>query len=119
MKSKLLLLLSVILMSGCSLFQPEIVVQTELVYTKVTCPDYPAPAGIHMMPVKPRAIQDVDGLVWVGFTPRHYGDMGINHQEFIRYIKAQKGQIKYYHSCIIDFNIEINRLQNLKTMNHD
>lgn len=115
MKSKLLLLLtSVFLISGCSLFQPEVVVQTKLSYTKVTCPDYPAPAGIRMLKVEPRAIQDVDGIAWVGLTPQHYGNAGINNQEIIRYIKGQKGQTKYYRDCIIDFNQEIDRLQDLE-----
>ena len=106
MKLKLLLLLSVFLLSGCSLFQPEVVVQTKLSYTKVTCPDYPNPVGVKMMPVKPRAIVDTNGITWVGFTPQHYGHMGVNHQDIIRYIKAQKGQTKYYRDCIIDFNVE-------------
>ena len=114
MKLKLLLLLSILMVSGCSLFQPEIVVRTKLVYTKITCPDYPFPAGIHMLPVKPRAIFDANGLAWVGFTPKDYGNNGINHQEFIRFIKAQKGQTKYYRDCIIDFNVEVERLQDIE-----
>jgi hypothetical protein len=118
MKLKLLLLTS-LLLSGCSLFQPEIVVQTKLAYTKVTCPDYPNPAGIHMLGVKPRAITESTGITWVGFTPQHYANMGINHQEIIRYIKGQKGQTKYYRECIIDFNQEIERLQGLENSQHE
>jgi len=111
MKSNLLLLLSVFLITGCSLFQPEVVVQTKLAYTKVTCPDYPSPPAVHMLTVKPRAIFSDDGIAWVGFTPQHYGNAGINNQEIIRYIKGQKSQTKYYRDCIIDFNKEIERLQ--------
>ena len=119
MKLKLLLLLSVFLVSSCSLFRPEIVVQTKLAYTKVSCPTYPSPAGIRMLPVKPRAIFDADGLAWVGITPTDYGRLGINNQEFIRYIKAQKGQTKYYRDCILDYNVEIERLQDLEQPNDD
>jgi len=119
MKLKLLLLLSIFLISSCSLFRPEIVVQTRLSYTKIACPDYPSPSGIRMLPVKPRAIFDATGLAWVGFTPKDYEHMGINNQEFIRFIKAQKGQTKYYRDCILDFNVEIERLQNLETSNHE
>ena len=119
MKLKLLLLISVFLISGCSLFQPEVVVQTKLSYTSVTCPDYPNPAGIRMMTVEPRAVFDADGIAWVGFTPKHYSHMGINTQEFIRYVKAQKGQTKYYRDCIIDFNTEIERLQTLEATQDD
>ena len=114
MKLKLLLLSSVLL-SGCSLFQPEVVVQTKLSYTLVTCPDYPAPAPVDMLPVKPRAIFDADGIAWVGFTPKDYGHIGINFQEVIRYIKAQKGQTKYYRECILDYNAEIERLQGIES----
>jgi len=113
MKSKLLLLISVVLLSGCW-FSPKIVVQTKLSYTKVTCPDYPSPAPVRMLEVKPRAIVDADSLAWVGFTPTDYGNIGINFQEVIRYIKAQKGQTKYYRDCILDFNVEIERLQDLE-----
>lgn len=118
MKLKLLLLSSVLLFSGCSLFTPEVVVQTKLSYTKITCPNYPSPAPVKMLPVKPRAVFDVDGLAWVGFTPQDYGHIGVNFQEVIRYIKDQKGQTKYYRDCILDFNIEIERLQNLENLPH-
>lgn len=114
MKSKLLLLISALLISGCSLFQPEVVVQTKVSYNKVVCPDYPSPPAVHMRTVKPRAIVDADGLTWVGFTPQDYGNIGINFQEVIRYIKGQKGQTKYYQECIIDFNQEVERLQELE-----
>jgi hypothetical protein len=114
MKLKLLLLLSVLLLSSCAMFRPEVVVQTKLAYTKISCPDYPAPAGIRMLQVKPRAIFDANGLAWVGLTPKDYEHLGINNQEFIRYLKAQKGQTKYYRDCILDFNVEIQRLQALE-----
>lgn len=117
MKLKLLLLLSIFVISGCSLFSPEVVVRTELVYTKITCPDIPSPIGINMLPVEPKAIFDANKLAWVGLTPQHYGNLGINMQEIIRYIKSQKGQTKYYHDCILSFNVEIKRLQNLENSN--
>ena len=117
MKLKLLLLLSVFLIASCSMFRPEIVVKTKLAYTKVICPIAPSPDGIKMLPAKPRAIFDGNGLVWVGFTPRDYEHLGINNQEFIRFIKAQKGQTKYYQDCILDYNVEIERLQDLESNN--
>lgn len=117
MKLKHLLLISTILLSGCSLFQPEIVVQTRMAYTKISCPDYPSPIGIRMLPVKPKAIFDTNGIAWVGISPKDYEHIGINNQEVIRYIKGQKGQTKYYRDCILDFNVEIDRLQNLEKTN--
>jgi len=119
MKLKLLLLLSVFLISSCAMFRPDVVVKTKLAYTKVQCPDYPSPDGIRMLPAKPRAIFDTDGLAWVGFTPRDYEHLGINNQEFIRYIKSQKGQTKYYRDCILDYNVEIERLQDLENSNNE
>lgn len=71
-----------------------------------------------MLPVKPRAIFDTNGVAWVGLTPKDYEHNGINHQEFIRYTKAQKGQTKYYRECILSFNLEIGRIQDLETSNH-
>lgn len=119
MKLKLLLLSSIFLFSGCSLFQPEVVVQTRLSYTKIQCPDYPSPAGINMLTVEPRAIFDNNNIAWVGLTPAHYANLGINMQEIIRFTKAQKGQTKYYRDCILDFNVEIERLQELEKSTDD
>jgi hypothetical protein len=101
------------------MFQPELVVQTKLVYTKVTCPDYPAPQGIKMLPVKPNAIRDENGIAWIGFTPKDYEHIGINFQEIIRYIKGQKGQTKYYRDCILRYNLEIGKIQNIESSSHD
>lgn len=117
MKLKFLPLISVLLISGCSLFQPEVVVQTKMSYTKVTCPDYPQPVGVKMLPVEPRGIFDTDGIAWVGLTPQQYGNLSVNLQEMIRYMKSQKGQTSYYRSCLVDFNSEIDRLQNSERSN--
>lgn len=114
MKLKHLLLSSLILLSGCSLFQPEIVVQTKIAYTKISCPDYPSPVSVRMLTVEPIGIFDSTGLAWVGITPRHYENNAINYQELTRYIKGQKGQTKYYRDCIFDFNEEIDNLQGLE-----
>jgi hypothetical protein len=70
-----------------------------------------------MLPVEPRAIFDADGIAWVGLTPQHYSHLGINTQDMIRYIKSQKGQTNYYRDCILDFNVEIERLQDAEIDN--
>lgn len=118
MKSKLLLLLiSFVFLSGCSLFQPEVVTKTQISYSKVVCPKIPSPVAVTMLPVKPRAITDQEGVVWVGLTPQHYEHLGVNLQDMIRYIKGQKGQVSYYRECINTFNMEIERLQNPERTN--
>lgn len=114
MKLKSLLLISLLFLSGCSLFQPEVVVQTRLSYIKISCPDHPSPASVRMLTVEPVAIFDSSGVVWVGTTPKHYKNNAINYRELIRYIKGQKGQTKYYRDCILDFNKEIDNLQDLE-----
>jgi len=114
MKLKHLLLSSVFLLSGCSLFQPEVVVQTKLSYTKISCPDHPSPASVRMLTVEPTGIFDSSGLAWVGISPKHYENLGINFKELTRYIKGQKGQTKYYRDCIFDFNKEIDKLQDVE-----
>ncbi len=119
MKLKHLLLISIFLLSGCSLFQPEIVVQTKLSYIKISCPDYASPVTVRMLTVEPTGIFDSSGLAWVGISPKHYENLGINFQELKRYIKGQKGQTKYYRDCIVDFNKEIDRLQGLNNANND
>jgi len=117
MKSKLLLLLSILILSGCAMFRPKVVIQTQLAYNKVNCPNYPSPSGISMLSISPRAIFDINGIAWVGLTPKDYERSAINYQEFIRFIKAQKGQTKYYRDCILDYNVEIERLQGLEKSN--
>jgi hypothetical protein len=119
MKSKLSLLLISLVMTGCAWFQPEVVVQTKLSYVVITCPAYPAPPAVNMLPVKPRAVENTDGTYWVGLTPQDYANLGINFQEVIRYMKAQKGQTNYYRDCILDFNHEIERLQSLESSQHE
>jgi len=85
-----------------------------MAYVEIICPDIPSPDGIHMLKVEPRAIFDIDGMAWVGLTPRDYEHLGINTQEFIRFIKAQKGQTKYYRDCILNFNEEIEKLRDIE-----
>lgn len=68
-----------------------------------------------MLKVTPKGVFDEHGVVWVGLEPKHYENLALNFQDMIRYIKAQKGQTKYYRECILDFNQEIERLQDLES----
>lgn len=108
---KVILLLHLSSLAGCSLFQPEIVTVTKNNYLTVTCPDYPPPQPIEPKPIKPRAVFDQTGIAWVGLTPTDYEHLAINTQETIRYIKDQKGQVKYYRDCVVDFNAKIEELR--------
>ena len=106
-----LLLLSSLLLSGCSMWGEKVVVQRQNVYLAVICPDPPKPAPIKTRKIEPRAVIDKAGLAWVGLTPQHYENLAINTQETIRYIKGQKGNIAYYQDCITDFNERIDELK--------
>ena len=75
------------------------------------CPDPIKPLPVKAKPLNPTAVQDKANIWWVGFTPDEYGNLAINTEESIRFIKDQNGVIRYYQSCIDDFN-EIVREKN-------
>jgi hypothetical protein len=108
-----LLICSLFLLSSCSLFSPKerIVVQHDNVYLPVLCPDPAKPAQISTRAIRPQVIEDKVGIYWIGLTPGDYGNLAINTQETIRYIKDQHGVRDYYRKCITDFNTEIERLK--------
>lgn len=106
-----ILFLHLVSLSGCSLFQEKVVVQKQNLFLPIVCPDPPKPAPIATRKIEPRAVIDKAGLAWVGLTPQHYENLAINTQETIRYIKSQNGNITYYQTCIVDFNLKIKELE--------
>lgn len=100
----LLSLILVSLLSGCFAPKEKIVVKTQNVYAAIVCPDPQKPQPIRTKPINPKAIQDQAGIWWVGLSPDEYGNLAINTQETIRFIKDKNGDIEYYKKCIIDFN---------------
>jgi hypothetical protein len=101
--------------SGCALFPEKVVVKQKNLYLPIICPDPPKITPIVTNKLEPRAIIDKAGLSWVGLTPQHYQNLALNTQETIRFIKGQNGTIKYYRSCIMDFNLKIEELKNAET----
>lgn len=97
--------------SGCSMFGEKVVVQKQNLYLPIICPDPPKSVPIVTNKIEPRAIVDKSGLSWIGLTPQHYQNLSLNTQETIRFIKSQNGTIKYYRSCIMDFNLKIDELK--------
>ncbi len=110
--TKYLLILTLSLSSGCTLFDEKVVVQKEPIYLAVICPDPAQPAAITTLKVRPQVIEDKVGIFWVGLSAKDYENLSINIQESIRYIKDSRGQTKYYRSCIIAFNENIDNLKN-------
>lgn len=106
------LIACLVFLSGCTLFDERIVVQTKNNYIPINCGYASQPAPIYPLPIRPHAIEDKDGLPWVGISPKDYRHLAYNTQESIRYIKDQKGVINFYQDCVTDFNSTLERLQN-------
>ena len=99
------ILILVSLMAGCGFAPKEkIVYQQVNNFIPVICPAPMKPLPINSKPLVPIAVQDKANVWWVGFDPNHYGNLAINTEETIRFIKDQNGVIRYYRQCIDDFN---------------
>lgn len=105
------LILSLLLSSGCSMFDERIVVKTEAVYLPIVCPDPAKPAQITTRKIRPQVVEDKIGIFWVGLTPGDYENLAINTQETIRYIRDQHGVVSYYRACIVGFNSKLDELK--------
>jgi hypothetical protein len=106
----LVVLILVSLLSGCFSAKEKIVVKTTLVHTPIVCPAPMKPQPIKTKPLNPKAIQDQESVWWVGLSPDEYGNLAINTEESIRFIKDQNGVVRYYQGCISDFNETVERL---------
>ena len=109
MNFKLLLLSSLLILSGCSLLT-EYVDRPYPVRYQINCPIPPPPRGIIPKPIAPTVIVDKHDNWWVALSSEHYLNLAINTDETIRYIKDQKSTIRYYRQCITEFNTEIDAL---------
>lgn len=103
--------LILISLSGCALFTETVRVR-DPVYLSIHCQTPSKVVGVNPLPTDPIAIQDTQRFWWIGFTPKHYENLAINTAEIIRYIKSKKSEVRYYKSCITDFNKEIEVLKN-------
>ena len=108
---KYLAILLPLLLSSCSMFDERIVVKTEAVYLPIVCPDPAKPAQITVRKIRPKVIEDKIGIFWIAMTPSDYGNLAINTQETIRYIKDKHGVVEYYRACIADFNSKLDELE--------
>ena len=97
------LILISLLLVGCS-SPPKVLVQNVPVYTEILCPGLPKIVELHTRSVLPMAIKDEFGSYWVGISGKDYEHLSYNMQEFLRVVKDQKGIIRYYQKCIVDFN---------------
>lgn len=103
-------------LTGCFSSKDKIVYERVNVFIPVVCPPPIKPLPVRTKPVNPNAVQDQAGIWWVGISPDEYGNLAINTEESIRYIKDQAGVVRYYRACIEDFN-EIVEEKNAKAGN--
>lgn len=112
-------ILILISISGCTLFGEKTVIQKEPVYLKVVCQPLGPVSRIITRPVRPRAVEDKVGIMWVGLIPEDYANVSINTEESTRYITDQREQTDYYQSCVTDFNLKIEELENERVSEQD
>jgi len=103
LRNSFLILVSLFL-TGCFSAKEKIVYERVNNFIPVVCPAPIKPLPVKTKPLNPVAVQDKANVWWVGFTPDEYGNLAINTEESIRFIKDQNGVIRYYQSCIDDFN---------------
>lgn len=104
LRNSFLILVSLFLV-GCGFSPKEKIVYRQVNnFIPVVCPAPIKPLPVRTKPLNPTAVQDKANVWWVGFTPDEYGHLAINTEESIRFIKDQSGVVRYYQSCIDDFN---------------
>lgn len=96
-------------LSGCGLFQKELVP----VRTETNLPRARVPAPVETLPVKFHVVnqdnldaflegrKDVNGaFVFIALDPDDYENLSLNMAEFLRYLKSQKAVVLYYESFL-------------------
>lgn len=98
MLNKLIILsLFTAILSGCAGTEVKpVVTTTEHVNT---CVSPPKAGSIIMREVNPTVIEDKNGVIWIGITPKHYENLSINTAEILSHIKKKNAVIKYYRDC--------------------
>lgn len=108
MNSKTLLIVSSLFLTACNgvmVKQPKIVTNEVTAMEEIHCGAEPKVEKIHLRKVEPWAMQDKVDIWWVGFTPQHYENMGLNFNDMLIHLKQRKAQIEWYRACIDEFNV--------------
>ena len=95
-------LILVSLLSGCFSAKEKIVVKVQNNYAEIVCPDPMKPVPTNSKPINPEAIQDKAGIWWVGITPDEYGNLAINTEDSIRFIKDQTESLPTTKNVFLD-----------------
>lgn len=108
MNSKTLLIVSSLFLTACNgvmVKQPKIVTNEVTAMEEIHCGAEPKVEKIHLRKVEPWAMQDKVDIWWVGFTPQHYENMGLNFNDMLIHLKGRKAQMEWYRQCIEEFNV--------------
>lgn len=97
------IILLLIFMVGCQSAPTRIipVVQTS---PPLYCGIPPATPPLNILPTEPKAVFDANGVAWVGFTPKHYENMGVNMEALLFTLTAKNEIIKFHKRCIVAYN---------------
>ncbi len=98
--------------NGIMVEQPSVVTNEVVAMQEIQCGAEPKADKIHLRKVEPWAIQDRVEIWWVGFTPKHYENMGLNFNDMLIHLKQRKAQIEWFRECLGNFN---RRARNFKT----
>lgn len=95
---RIILLISLLFLSGCSIFSPRI--EYVPVNVPVLCDNATIPDPLIMLPVKWQTATNDEGKIVLGLTGKQYSNLSINIVSIKSYIQNQQSVIKYYENCI-------------------
>lgn len=95
---RVILLLSILLLSGCAIFEPRI--EYVPINTPVACDNASIPDPLVMLPVKWQTATNEEGKIVLGLSGRDYSNLSINIASIKSYIENQQSVIRYYEKCI-------------------
>lgn len=98
---KNLLLIGVLFLSGCSLFQtkePEPIIIYKPV--KIQC-TVNKPSGLDLINVTFNIIQDPEGTNWISLDGDNYKNLVLNNGKLLRYIKDMIAYSEALNDCIV------------------
>lgn len=96
--NRLIILLGILTLSGCALFEPRI--EYVPVNTQVSCDNPRQLDSLAMLPVKWQLANNKEGKVVLGLSGKDYSNLSINIASIKSYIENQKSVIQYYENCI-------------------
>ena len=95
---RIIFLLSLVLLGGCTWFKPDTVYVPT--YVPIVCDEGQEPAPLTMFPVKWQIATNEKGLYVLGLDGENYSNLSINIANIKAYIQNQRLLINYYEQCM-------------------